>query len=321
VDDLLDLSRIGRGAIRLTKGPLNLEQPVQQAVEAMQPLVKEKSLTLAVTLPRAPLLLEADATRFQQIVGHLLGNAVKYTDPGGKISLSVCRENDAAILRVRDTGIGIAAEMLPRVFDTFVQAERRLDHSTGGLGVGLSLVRRLVELHDGTISVHSEGTGLGTEFTVRLPALPEQPPCQGPAAQAGDASPDLAAPPRRVLVVDDNVDAANSLAQLLRLQGHQARVAYEGAQALTAITAETPELVILDLGMPTMDGFELARTLRSRPETKDVLMLALTGLAQEEDRRRCSEAGFDGHLLKPVELPALREFFHHPRLRPSGSEI
>jgi PAS domain S-box-containing protein len=313
VDDLLDLSRISRGLLRLLKEPLDVAQPVQQAVEGVQPLVRERQVTLSVSLPAEPVYVEADPTRLQQVVGNLLTNAAKYTDPGGTILLSARQEGGDLVLRVRDTGIGIAADMLPKIFDLFVQAERRLDRSQGGLGIGLTLVRRLVEMHGGSVVASSAGPGQGSEFVVRLPALDEarkgellrRPPDQGPATPS---------PRRRILVVDDNVDAAESLALLLRLEGHDARPAHSGPAALEAVRAEPPEVVILDLGMPGMDGFEVARRVRALPGGKDVLLVALTGWAQEEDRRRCYEAGFDGHMPKPVELNALQEFLSHPSL-------
>ena len=314
VDDLLDLSRISRGLIRLVKEPLDVAQPVQQAVEGVQPLVRERGLTLSVSLPPQPVHVEADPTRLQQVVGNLLSNAARYTDPGGHVLLTARQEGSDLVLRVKDTGIGIAPEMLPRIFDLFVQAERRLDRSHGGLGIGLTLVRRLVDLHGGSVTAHSEGPGRGSEFVVRLPALTaeqqrellRQPPeAQRPAAPAA---------PRRILVVDDNVDAAESLAVMLRLEGHEVRVACDGPAALAAAQAEAPEMVVLDLGMPGMDGFEVARRLRSQPGVDGVLLVALTGWAQEEDRRRCYEAGFDGHLPKPLEWDALRQFLAHPKL-------
>jgi len=314
VDDLLDLSRISRGLLRLLKEALDVAQPVQQAVEGVQPLVRERGLTLSVALPAEPVYIEADPTRLQQVVGNLLSNAVKYTDSGGTILLTASPEGENLVLRVRDTGIGIPADMLPHIFDLFVQAERRLDRSQGGLGIGLTLVRRLVEMHGGTVTAHSDGPGRGSEFVVRLPALVEErkeellrrpPDPEQPGSPSGC---------RRILVVDDNVDAAESLALLLSLEGHEVRTAHDGPAALTAAQGEPPDLVILDLGMPGMDGYEVARRLRAMPGSNDVLLVALTGWAQEDDRRRCYEAGFDGHLPKPVELNALRQFLAHPKL-------
>ncbi len=314
VDDLLDLSRINRGLIRLLKEPVDMAQLVQQAVEPVQPLVRERGLNLAVSLPSEPVHVEADPTRLQQIVGNLLTNAVKYTDPGGQIWLTVSQEDGEMVLRVRDTGIGIAPDMLPKIFNLFVQAERRLNRSQGGLGIGLTLVRTLVEMHGGSITAHSGGMGQGSEFVVRLTALTaaQEEKLKRQPLQVQQSAP--ASAPRRILVVDDNVNAAESLAVLLRLDGHEVRVATDGTAALTAAQEDPPEMVVLDLGMPGMDGFEVARRLRAQRELKDGLLVALTGWSQEEDRRRCFEAGFDGHMPKPVELDSLRQFLAHPKL-------
>jgi PAS domain S-box-containing protein len=316
VDDLLDLSRISRGLIRLLKEAVDVSQPVRLAIEGVQPLVQERGLTLSVSLPPLPIHIEADPTRLQQIVGNLLTNAIKYTDPGGQILISVAQQETNVVLRVRDTGIGIAADMLGMIFDLFVQAERRLDRSQGGLGIGLTLVRRLVEMHGGTVTAHSEGPGKGSEFVVRLPILPQVLSARAANKLPPSAERQIAIPltRRKILVVDDNVDAVESLALLLRLDGHDVRSACDGASALAAAQADPPEVAILDLGMPGMDGFELARQLRSLPGTKDALLVALTGWAQADDRRRCRDAGFDGHLPKPVDCDALRQFLAHPKL-------
>jgi CheY-like chemotaxis protein len=218
----------------------------------------------------------------QQVVGNLLSNAAKYTDSGGHILLTARQERTELVLRVRDTGISIPADVLPKIFDLFVQAERRLDRSQGGLGIGLTLVRRLVEMHGGTVTAHSEGAGKGSEFIVRLPALSDEQNRALLRQQAEDKQVVAPTAPRRILVVDDNVDAAESLALLLRLGGHEVRVACDGPGALAAAQAEPPEMVVLDLGMPGMDGFEVARRLRALPGSKDALLVALTGWAQAE---------------------------------------
>jgi PAS domain S-box-containing protein len=314
VDDLLDLSRIRRGLIHLVKERLDAAGPVKHAVEGVESLIRERGLTLSVSLP-PPVHVEADPTRLQQIVSNLLTNAAKYTDPGGRIALSAAQEGNEWVLRVQDTGIGIAPEMLSRIFNLFVQAERRLDRSHGGLGIGLTLVRRLVEMHGGTVTAHSDGPDKGSEFVVRLPVALAEDDKDTPGKEPADPQAAAATPARRILLVDDNVDAAESLAVLLRLDGHEASVACDGPAALAAAQAKPPELVILDLGMPQMDGFEVARRLRALPGLSDVLLIALTGWAQEEDRKRCQEAGFDGHLPKPVDWAALRQFLAHPRLR------
>jgi CheY-like chemotaxis protein len=219
------------------------------------------------------------------------------------------------VLRVRDTGIGISAEMLPLIFDLFVQAERRLDRSHGGLGIGLTLVRRLIEMQGGSVTATSEGAGKGSEFVVCLPALSKDRTEEVFRKKADDEQVVGPTSHRRILVVDDNVDAAESLAVLLRMEGHEVRVSPDGPGALSAVQQELPDMVILDLGMPGMDGFEVARRLRALVESDGMLMVALTGWGQEQDRRRCYEAGFDGHLPKPVEWDALRQFLAHPKLR------
>jgi two-component system CheB/CheR fusion protein len=318
VDDLLDLSRISQGLIQLIMEPLDIAQPLQQAVEGVQHFIRDRNIALTVSLPPQPLHVEADPTRLQQIIGNLLSNAAKYTDPGGTIVVTVRPEDGAVVLRVRDSGIGISAEMLPHVFDMFMQAERRLDRSHGGLGIGLTLVQRLVAMHGGTVTASSEGRGKGSEFVMRLPALPEtRKQLLRERAADSTAHPFI---PRHIVVVDDNMDAAESLASLLRLEGHLVRTAYDGSSGLAAVDADPPDVVILDLGMPGMDGFEVARRIRQRPEFSRVLLVALTGWAQDEDRRRCQHAGFDGHLPKPVEREVLRQFLTHPQLELDGQK-
>jgi two-component system CheB/CheR fusion protein len=304
LDDLLDVSRISRGRIELRQEPVDLAAVLGRSVEAARPLFEERQHQLTVSLTPGPLRVRGDPTRLDQVVTNLLNNAAKYTDPGGRIRVSAGREGGAVVLRVRDTGIGIDPEMLPKIFDLFVQAERRLDRSQGGVGIGLTLVRRLVELHGGTVDAQSAGPGRGSEFVVRLPAAPE-----GEAgARAGAAGADAASPralSRRVLVVDDNVDAADSIALLLRLGGHEVRVAHDGPTALLIARAFRPQVVFLDIGMPGMDGYEVARRLRREPGPQPALLVALTGWGHDEDRRRSQEAGFDHHLVKPVDPAAL----------------
>ncbi len=304
LDDLLDMARISRGRIELRKEALDLRAVANRSVEAVRPLYEQRQHELTVSLPPEPVRVEADPTRLEQILTNLLNNAAKYTDPGGRVLLAVGREGAEAVLRVRDTGIGIAPDMLPRVFDLFVQAERRLDRAQGGVGIGLSLVRQLVGLHGGTIEAESRGLGQGSEFIVRLPALADD--RGGREGQQRPSAP-AALPPHRVLVVDDNVDAADSLAVLLRLAGQDVRVAYEGAQALALAQEFCPQAVFLDIGMPGMDGYEVCRRLRQQPGSAAALLVALTGWGQDEDRRRACEAGFDHHAVKPIEPEALRQ--------------
>ncbi len=305
LDDLLDVSRISRGKIELHKEVLDMTTAVNRSVEAVRLLFEERQHQLTVSLPPQSLRVEADPTRLEQVLTNLLNNAAKYTDAGGKVWLTVERDGSEVVLRVRDTGIGIAADMLPKIFDLFVQAERRLDRSQGGIGIGLTLVQRLVELHGGSVTAHSAGPGQGSEFVVRLPAAPEAATAAGPDAGTTAAFSSLALA-HRVLVVDDNTDAADSLGLLLELLGQKVRVAHDGPTALLIAQAFRPEVVFLDIGMPGMDGYEVARRLRRQPECKSSLLVALTGWGQDADRRRSAEAGFDHHLVKPAE-PALLE--------------
>jgi signal transduction histidine kinase/CheY-like chemotaxis protein len=299
VDDLLDVSRIAHGKIELRKEQIELTPVVASAVEAARPLVEARRHDLSVSLPTKPVRLEADPTRLGQILVNLLANAAKYTEPGGRIGLTAERDGDELVVRVRDNGVGIAPDMLAHVFEPFVQLERSQGRSQGGLGIGLALVRSLVELHGGSIIAASVGPGQGSEFTLRLPALPEARAERAAVVfRAGEPSEGRAL---RVLVVDDNVDAAQSLAVLLNLWGHEVCTAHDGTVALEAAQAWRPEVVLLDIGLPGMDGYEVARRLRALQCPARPLLIALTGHAREEDRRRSQDAGFDRHLVKPVD--------------------
>jgi PAS domain S-box-containing protein len=298
VDDLLDISRISRGKVQLRKEVVNVAAVVRRAVETSRPLIDERDHELTVSVPAEPVFLEADPTRLEQVLANLLNNAAKYTEPGGRIGLTAQREGGSVAVQVRDTGIGIAPDVLPRVFDLFVQAEPGKDRAKGGLGIGLSVVRNLVEMHGGGVTAHSGGQGQGSEFVVRLPALAEEQ--NGRAGPAASDEPPAAGPARRILVVDDNVDAAESLARLLGLGGHEVRVAHEGEAALAAVQAGAPDIVFLDIGLPGRDGHEVAGQIRRRPGGNKILLVALTGWGAEEDRRRTKEAGFDHHLLLSV---------------------
>jgi signal transduction histidine kinase/ActR/RegA family two-component response regulator len=309
VDDLLDVSRILRGKIELRPEPVALAAVFARAVEVAQPTVDAQGQGLAVSLPPQPVRLEADVVRLAQVVGNLLVNAAKYTDRAGRIWLTGERDGAEAVIRVRDSGVGIAPELLPRVFDLFTQADRSLARSRGGLGIGLTVVRRLVELHGGTVVATSPGLGQGSEFVIRLPALP------GAAVEEGgvpEEPPRAAAAPRRVLVVDDNVDAAQSTAVLLRFQGHTVEVAHDGAAALEAVRAFRPEVLLLDIGLPGLSGYDVARALRARPEGQGLVIAAVTGYGQDEDRCRAREAGCDYHLTKPLAPDALTAFVAAP---------
>ncbi len=311
VDDLLDVSRIGRGRLELRKSVVDLAAVVNQAVETARPLLEERRHTLTVSAEPGPLRVKADPARLQQVIGNLLTNAAKYTDAGGQVWLTVEQQEGEAVVRVQDTGRGIPPDMLARVFDLFTQVDASLDRAEGGLGIGLTLVRSLVEMHGGTAEALSEGPGQGSEFVVRLPVLVEEPE---PAREAPPGRPQAAAgPSRRVLVVDDNRDAADSLAILLRLTGHEVRTAYDGPAALREARAWRPEVVLLDIGLPGMSGHEVARRLREERPAEELLIVALTGYGQEEDRRRSQEAGFDLHFVKPVDPNALRDLLAFPQ--------
>jgi len=308
VDDLMDISRINWGKIELRAEDVDLVSIIRRAVAASLPFLEERQHELRLQLPDEPIRLGGDPTRLEQILDNLLNNAAKYTDPGGRIRLAAAREGDCAVIRVRDTGIGIEPEMLAKVFGLFVQVERRLDRSKGGLGIGLSLVRQLVEMHGGTIQAHSEGPGRGSEFVVRLPALSRE---GGPPLESRpDAAPSPRSTParRRILVVDDNVDSARTMALLLmRLWKQEVQVAHDGPAALEAARAFHPEVILLDIGLPGLSGYEVARRLRRQPEFAGTLLVAMTGWGQDDDRLKSEEAGFDRHLVKPVDPDALRE--------------
>ena len=298
IDDLLEVSRITTGKVRLRAAPVVVSSVVDRAVEAVGPLMEWRRHVLDVRMPPAPIWLDADEARLEQVLVNLLTNAAKYTEDGGRIWLTVERDREQAVLRVRDSGVGIAPELLPRIFDLFTQAERSLDRAQGGLGIGLCLARQLVELHDGTIEVTST-VGQGSEFVVRLPVARTSHPV--PAASQQVESP----PPCRVLIVDDSVDAAQSLAMLLAASGHEVRVAYDGPGALAQLKDRASDLVLLDIGLPGIDGFEVAQRIRQQPGLSNVVLVALTGYGHEEDRRRSAAAGFNHHLVKPADFQQL----------------
>jgi signal transduction histidine kinase/DNA-binding response OmpR family regulator len=306
VDDLLDVSRITRGKVTLQKELVSVADVVARAIETSQPLIAARQQQLTVDLPEEPLQVEADPARLAQVLANLLNNAAKYTETGGRIWLAVAPDEEEVVFRVRDTGMGISPEMLSRVFDLFTQVDRSLDRSQGGLGIGLTLVRQLVEMHGGTVEAHSDGPNQGSEFVVRLPALMrEQTQTQ---STNGTAAARTATPNRRVLVVDDNADGAESLALLLRLSGHHVQIAHDGLAALESAQSFRPEIVLLDIGLPGVDGYEVARRLKQDPVTQTIHIIAVTGYGQEADRLRAQEAGFDHHLVKPVDpevLPGL----------------
>ena len=303
VDDLLDVSRVMRGRIELRKEHVELATIVARAVELAQPLFEARRHAFSVDLPSDSMRVDADSVRMAQVIANLLTNAAKYTEDGGTIALTATRREDMALLTVRDNGIGIAPDMLPHIFELFVQADSTSTRAQGGLGIGLTLARNLVELHGGGIEARSPGLGQGSEFTLRLPLIVG--PASTPRAEQHDERRPQTGGVRELLIVDDNRDAAKMLAMLLRLKGHSVRVVHNGAAALEALGALTPELVFLDIGMPGMDGYEVARCIRGRSEWADIKLVALTGWGQAEDRRRTAEAGFDQHLVKPPDPLAI----------------
>jgi PAS domain S-box-containing protein len=302
VDDLLDIARISSGKIDLKKERVALKAVIDGAVESSLPLVSIAGHSLELDIPDQSVELDADPIRLGQVVSNLLNNAAKYTTGGGRIKLSVLREPRAVVISVADSGIGIAHDALPQVFEMFTQVGRGRERSQGGLGIGLALVRRLVELHDGTVTAESAGVGQGSKFMVRLPLASRSEAALPSAAALPEPQPVI---PLRVLVVDDNVDAAESLAALLDLAGHATRVAHDGDQALLTAHEFRPEVVFLDIGMPGKDGYEVAKALRGKPETQQVVLVALTGWGAKDDRARSTSAGFDHHLTKPAGLAAV----------------
>jgi signal transduction histidine kinase len=337
VDDLLDVSRITRGKINVSHEPLDLGTIIARAVETVQPLIAEKGHHLEVDIPDPSAKVQGDLTRLTQVVGNVLANAAKYTDGDGRISLSGRTDGAWVEIRVRDTGIGIPADQLPRIFDLFTQAERAGERSRGGLGIGLALVHRLVELHGGTVVARSEGPDRGSEFVVRLPRWIDAVLSSRPAdtttgttttgttttgttatgdagsngATEGNGREAQALVRRRILIVDDNRDALESLATLMEMAGHVVKTAQDGEHALSVAPDFRPDLVLLDLGLPKLDGYEVARRIRAAPWGEGLVLVALTGWSQEADRRRTRETGFNWHLVKPLDFEALTEFLSH----------
>jgi PAS domain S-box-containing protein len=301
VDDLLDMSRITSGKITLRREVVDLNEIMARAVEAARPLVDAKHHELAVSPSAETLTVNGDITRLSQVLVNLLNNAAKYTPEGGRISIGIAREGDEAVVKVGDNGIGISEHLLPKVFDLFAQANRSLARSEGGLGIGLTLARRLVDMHGGSIAARSGGTNQGAEFEVRLPLA--RPAARPSSRVSRDAA--AQAPACRVLVVDDNDDSAQTMAMLLTLAGHHVKVAHDGAGALAMIDSFRPRVVLLDIGLPGMNGYEVAQEIRARPATANILLVAVTGYGQKEDRRRSTEAGFAYHLVKPIDPAAL----------------
>ena len=301
LDDLLDVARIRHGKITLKAERCELTDIVNNAIETSRPLIESREQELIISQPTTPQWIEGDRVRLAQVLSNLLNNAAKYTSEGGKITLSVMREDSDVVIEVRDTGIGISPDILPHVFDLFTQADRSLAHSQGGLGLGLTLVRRLVELHGGTVTASSPGIGQGSLFTVRLPALS----MGSSATESALMVSALPIPKLRILVVDDYADAAESMAMLLKAEGHEIETADCGIKAIERAQVFHPQIVLLDIGLPDLNGYEVAKRLRVLPETRDAILIALTGYGQTEDRERSKSAGFNHHLLKPVDFDKL----------------
>ncbi len=303
IDDLLDVSRISRNKLELRRQRIELQEVVRGAVEISQPTIDQNGHKLVLDVPAEPVYLLADMARLTQGLMNLIINAAKYTDVGGRIELSARREGDEAVMRVKDNGIGIDAAAIPRLFEMFFQAEASMERSQGGLGIGLSLVRSVAELHGGAVEGRSAGLGKGSEFILRVPALAASAnSASSNPVSAGGAAPSSA---RRVLVVDDNQDGAESLAMFLQIGGHEVHTAYDGEEAVAAAETFRPEVVLLDIGMPKLNGYEACRRIRSSAWGRDMVLIAQTGWGQEEDKRRTKEAGFDDHLVKPVDPIAL----------------
>ena len=302
VDDLLDLNRITHDRVELRKSEVELSSVIQQAVEVARPLLDAAGHKLTIELPSEPIYLNADRARLAQVFGNLLNNSCKYTRPEGRVSLSAERLDGEVLVKVTDNGAGIPPDKLDSIFDMFMQVDRSSERSQGGLGIGLTLVKRLTEMHGGSIEAKSEGEGKGSEFIVRLPVLSQPTDAAQPAPENLEA-----APGRRILIVDDNRDSADSLAMLLEITGNQTYMAHDGEEAIEAIEQYRPEVVLLDIGLPKLTGHEVCRWVRGKSWGKDIVVIALTGWGQEDDRRKSEEAGFNGHLVKPVDYDKLLE--------------
>ena len=296
------MNRITRNKLELRKDRVELAPIIHHAVEACRSMADSANHELDISLPPQPIFLNADSVRLAQVFGNLLFNACKYTEQGGRIWLTVEREGSDVVVKVRDTGVGIPPDMLPKVFEMFTQLDRTLERSQGGLGVGLTLVKRLVEMHDGTVTAHSQGTEQGSEFVVRLPILIEQPKAQQPPDPTGE---NVSITSRRILVVDDNRDAAFSHAKLLKLLGNEVQTAQDGIEAVEQAEKFKPDIILLDIGLPKLNGYDACRAMREQPWGKAIIIIALTGYGQEVTIAKHRRTGFDGHLVKPVSHAAL----------------
>src|SRR6185369_13692177 len=304
VDDLLDVSRISHNRLELRREQVTLESIVRSAVETSRPVLDAARNDLKVELPSEPVLLDADPVRLAQVFSNLLNNAAKYSAAGGSVALVATRTGDEVTIRVSDTGIGIEPGKLAQIFGMFVQLDASEQQIQSGLGVGLTLEQRLIEMHGGSVEAHSEGVGKGSEFVVRLPALA---PTATPSVAKETAVTDHSQARRRILVVDDNLDSAESMAMMLKLSGHDVATAHDGLEAVKLAREFQPDVALLDLGMPKLDGYEAARSIREQSWGQRMMLVALTGWGQAEDKRRSHEAGFDAHLVKPVDFDALEK--------------
>jgi signal transduction histidine kinase/ActR/RegA family two-component response regulator len=306
IDDLLDIARITSNKLELRKERIELREVLKAAVETSKPLMEQRGHELIVETDDEPIYLDGDLIRLAQVISNLLNNAAKYTESGGRIWLTGTKKEGNAVVTVRDTGVGIAPEVLPRIFEMFTQVGRTIGGSPGGLGIGLTLVRRLVHMHGGAISVHSDGPGQGSEFIISLPMYEWQTPSEvSSAASEPSGTPAPKSGPIRILVVDDNRDSADSLGLLLELVGNEVRIVHDGQAAVEAANEFQPRVVLLDIGLPTLNGYEAARKIREQPWSKQAVMIAVTGWGEDVDRQRSKQAGFDHHLVKPVDLDAL----------------
>lgn len=302
IDDLLDVSRITRDKLELRREEVELAPVIHRVVEAARSTCDAARHKLTVTLPPQPVYLDADPVRLTQVFGNLLHNACKFTKPGGRISLAVEQQGSEVVVTVKDSGAGIRSGMLPKIFEMFTQADQTLERSQGGLGIGLTLVQRLVKMHGGSVQAFSEGLGKGSTFVVRLPVLAGKPESLWLAPSAGKPVPLTA---RRILVVDDNHDAANALAMLLRLGHNETHLAFDGVEGVEAAASFKPDVILMDIGMPKLNGYDAARQIREQPWGKRIGLVALTGWGQDEDRKKTADAGFDAHLVKPVDYAEL----------------
>jgi len=303
VDDLLDLSRIASGKVQINKELVELSVVMQRAADMARPAIDVRRHKLTISHLKESLWFQADPVRLEQAMLNLLNNAAKYTDEGGQIWLAAEREGESILIRVRDTGIGIERDAIPHIFEMFTQADPSSQHSLGGLGIGLSVVRKIVEMHGGTVDVLSAGRGKGSEFIIRLPVLPVETGKQIPAKGATKPT----APPLRVLVVDDNTDSADSLAMLLKLYGHEVQAVYSGTAALNVVKNYHPKVILLDLSMPVMDGYQTAHRLRLNMDMSSVVLIAMTGYGHEAERQRTKDEGFAYHVVKPVDPQQLQD--------------